>query len=220
MFNKIISGGQTGVDRAALDFAIAKGIPAGGWCPKGRKADDGPIEPLYPLRETPKSDYRQRTFWNMRDCDGALILHRGQLTGGTLLTAQFARSMQKDHRLINLNRTVDLAEIRDWLHNQCIRILNVAGPRERGNRGIHAQTLAFLDALLEGEPLWTPWEEIQTEESLKESCQTFDPILRPNLHDGGRTPSPPTRGTQTKQSSTVKTDQGSTFLNGLMVTRA
>ncbi|WP_420904713.1 putative molybdenum carrier protein [Candidatus Magnetaquiglobus chichijimensis] len=165
MFNRIISGGQTGVDRAALDFAMSRGIPVGGWCPKGRKADDGPIEPTYPLRETPNADYRQRTFWNMRDCDGALILHRGQLSGGTLLTAQLARSIQKAHRLINLNREVDLDEIRDWIRSHRIRVLNVAGPRERGNRGIHAQTLAFLDALLGGEPTWTPWVEITEEPS-------------------------------------------------------
>ncbi|MBF0165685.1 MAG: putative molybdenum carrier protein [Magnetococcales bacterium] len=169
MFHRIISGGQTGVDRAALDFAMARGIPVGGWCPKGRKADDGPISAHYPLQETPKSDYRQRTFWNMRDCDGALIFHRGELTGGTLLTAQFARSMKKLHRLINLNHNTDLADLREWLRMHRIRILNVAGPRERGNRGIHHQTLAFLDALANGEQVWIPLEGIVADEELPES---------------------------------------------------
>ncbi|MBF0213786.1 MAG: putative molybdenum carrier protein [Magnetococcales bacterium] len=158
MFNKIISGGQTGVDRAALDFAMSQGIPVGGWCPKGRKADDGPIGLHYPLRETPRSDYRQRTFWNMRDCDGTLIFHRGQVTGGTLLTWQFARSMPRLHRLINLNRPVDLEELRVWLEDQRIRVLNVAGPRERGNRGIYQQTIAFLEALTGDRLDWVPLE--------------------------------------------------------------
>ncbi|MBF0627751.1 MAG: putative molybdenum carrier protein [Magnetococcales bacterium] len=156
MFDKIISGGQTGVDRAALDFARSNDIPAGGWCPKGRRADDGPIEMYYPLQETPKPDYRQRTLWNMRDCDGALIFHRGQLTGGTLLTAQLARSMRKPHRLIPIHREVNLDEIRRWLYEECIRILNVAGPRERGNWGIYDLTLSFLESLQGDQPLWTP----------------------------------------------------------------
>ncbi|MBF0192064.1 MAG: putative molybdenum carrier protein [Magnetococcales bacterium] len=162
MFNKIISGGQTGVDRAALDFAMSKGIAVGGWCPKGRKADDGPIEAHYPLRETPKSDYRQRTFWNMRDCDGALIFYRGELTGGTLLTVQLARSMRKLHRLIHLNRNADLDDIREWILDHRIRVLNVAGPRERGNRGIHAQTMAFLETLHGDLPVWMPLERCLT----------------------------------------------------------
>ncbi len=63
---KIVSGGQTGADRAALDFAIAHGIPQGGWCPKGRKAEDGPIPDRYQLKETPSDNYAQRTEWNVR----------------------------------------------------------------------------------------------------------------------------------------------------------
>ncbi|MEO5331973.1 MAG: putative molybdenum carrier protein [Magnetococcus sp. YQC-5] len=160
MLKRIISGGQTGVDRAALDFAMSMAIPVGGWCPKGRKADDGPISPLYPLRETPTSDYRQRTYWNMRDCDGALIFHRGHLSGGTLLTVQLARKMDKTHRVINLNCQVDLLDLREWLLKHRIRILNVAGPRERGNRGIHARTILFLQALFGKEKGWTPVTQI------------------------------------------------------------
>ncbi|MBF0613648.1 MAG: molybdenum cofactor carrier [Magnetococcales bacterium] len=170
MYIKIISGGQTGVDRAALDFAMAHGMPVGGWCPKGRKADDGPIEAHYPLRETPRSEYRQRTFWNMRDCDGALIFYRGELTGGTLLTVQLARSMKKVHRLVHLNRNADLEEMRTWLYGQRIRILNVAGPRERGNRGIYSQTVAFLDALFGGREVWIPLEVISVAEPPLPHC--------------------------------------------------
>lgn len=154
MFDKIISGGQTGVDRAALDFAMASGIQVGGWCPKGRRADDGPIGENYPLQETPMNDYRQRTNWNMRDCDGALILYRGQLSGGTLLTVRLARLIKKNYRLVNLNRNVDLLDLREWLQQKCILTLNVAGPRERGNSGIHDQSLAFLHALVSGEKVW------------------------------------------------------------------
>src|SRR3954454_8651242 len=93
MFTKIVSGGQTGVDRAALDVALALGIPCGGWCPKGRKAEDGPIEDRYPLSETPSSDYRQRTLWNIRDSDATLILTWGEPTGGTLLTVKECRKV-------------------------------------------------------------------------------------------------------------------------------
>lgn len=81
---KIVSGGQTGVDRAGLDFAIALGIPHGGWCPKGRKAEDGPIDNRYQLQETPRADYLQRTEWNVRDNDGTVIFTvNATLSGGS-----------------------------------------------------------------------------------------------------------------------------------------
>ena len=87
---KIISGGQTGVDRAALDAAIAAGFPIGGWCPKGRKAEDGVIDQRYALTETPLAGYAQRTEWNVRDSDGTLIFYRTKIKGGTLLTLKTA----------------------------------------------------------------------------------------------------------------------------------
>jgi hypothetical protein len=71
---RVVSGGQTGVDRAALDAALACGLPCGGWCPRGRRAEDGPIDPGYPLRETPGDDYAERTEWNVRDSDATLVL--------------------------------------------------------------------------------------------------------------------------------------------------
>src|SRR6266851_4977853 len=95
MFAKIISGGQTGVDRAALDVALELGIPCGGWCPKGRRAEDGRIPKRYPLVETPTPAYPVRTEWNVRDSDGTLVLARGQASGGTALTIEFATDYGK-----------------------------------------------------------------------------------------------------------------------------
>jgi len=93
---KIISGRQTGADRAALDFAIANGIPHGGWCPKGRKAEDGPIDSRYQLEETPSADYAQRTEWNVRDSDGTVVFSiAAALTGGSKKTVELAQRHQK-----------------------------------------------------------------------------------------------------------------------------
>ena len=90
-FPKIISGGQTGADRAALDWAMANNIPHGGWCPLGRLAEDGKIDAQYNLLETPKADYLQRTEWNVRDSDATVIISLApQLTGGSLATAELA----------------------------------------------------------------------------------------------------------------------------------
>ncbi|MCD6446738.1 MAG: putative molybdenum carrier protein, partial [Candidatus Marinimicrobia bacterium] len=83
---KIISGGQTGADRAGLDAAMELNIPVGGWCPKGRKSEDGPIDNKYPLQETTSGDYRVRTERNVKESDGTLIFTLGKPTGGTALT--------------------------------------------------------------------------------------------------------------------------------------
>ncbi|MCP4451447.1 MAG: hypothetical protein GY809_08300, partial [Planctomycetes bacterium] len=96
LFEMIISGGQTGVDRAALDWAIEAGVAHGGWCPKGRLAEDGPIPSQYDLAETPSDDYAVRTHWNVRDSDATVIvsLHR-TLSGGTELTQMLAVALGK-----------------------------------------------------------------------------------------------------------------------------
>ncbi len=147
MVSKIISGGQTGVDRAALDFALARGIEAGGWCPLGRRAEDGPIAGHYPLRETPTAAYQQRTGWNVRDADATLILFRDRLSGGTLLTYQLALKRKLNRRTVNLNGRYSPQSVWNWLDRHQIRVLNIAGPRESENPGIYDQAFQFLDRL-------------------------------------------------------------------------
>jgi hypothetical protein len=145
---QIVSGGQTGVDRAALEVALELGLACGGWCPRGRRAEDGTIDPRYPLAETPRADYAQRTAWNVRDSDGTLILNLGELRGGSALTLERARRARKPHRCIDLACEPDVVGARAWLIAQRIRVLNVAGPRESEHPGIHAQAVRFLRRLL------------------------------------------------------------------------
>ncbi len=144
----VVSGGQTGVDRAALDVARALSLQHGGWCPKGRKAEDGTIPPGYLLKETPRSDYTQRTEWNVRDSDGTLLLTRGALSGGTAQTVESATRLRKPWLLLDLEQAPDIAAARRWLRANRIRVLNVAGPRESKSPGIYAQTGTFLRTLL------------------------------------------------------------------------
>ena len=148
MIRKIVSGGQSGVDRAGLDAAQALGVPCGGWCPRGRLAEDGAIPPRYPLRETPTAAYTQRTRWNVRDSDGTLILNRGPLEGGTALTADLAGKLRKPCLILDLAARPDPAMVRAWAAAHQVRVLNVAGPRERRQPGITRQARAFLRRLL------------------------------------------------------------------------
>ena len=141
---KIVSGGQSGVDRAALDAALAAGYAVGGWCPRGRRAEDGPIDGRYPLEETPSHLYSQRTEWNVRDSDATLILYRGAMSGGTELTAQLARRYGRPLLSLDLATEPDPNLVRRWLSDRRVRILNLAGPRESGAPGIHAAARAFL----------------------------------------------------------------------------
>ncbi|MFA7320285.1 MAG: putative molybdenum carrier protein [Dokdonella sp.] len=100
---KIVSGGQTGADRAALDWAIARGLAHGGWCPNGRKAEDGVMDPRYQLIETQSANYRSRTIANVRDSDATLIPNLGPLEGGTLETLRIAERTGREFRLIQLD---------------------------------------------------------------------------------------------------------------------
>ncbi len=137
---RIVSGGQTGVDRGALDAAISLGLEHGGWCPRGRIAEDGPIPTRYQLVETRTSQYRERTEKNVLDSDGSLILFRAVLRGGTELTRRLAIQYRKPHLLVDLAQPLDESVIRQWLIVEGIQVLNVAGPRESSAVGIASDT--------------------------------------------------------------------------------
>jgi hypothetical protein len=143
-----VSGGQAGVDRAALDVAMERGMQVGGWCPAGRQAEDGPIDPRYPLRETPSADPAQRTEWNVRDSDGTLLLITSAHSGGTELTLDVARRLGRPVFEARLDAPADAATFRRWLHSHNIRTLNVAGPRESESPGVYAAACAWLRAAL------------------------------------------------------------------------
>ena len=144
----MVSGGQTGVDRAALDAALALGLPVGGWCPAGRWAEDGPIPDPYPLRETPSADPAQRTRWNVRDSDATLILSPRPLSGGTALTADAAR--QRGRPLWAVDPASTLGDTAAWIARVVPvgGVLNVAGPRESEASGIGALARTWLSAAL------------------------------------------------------------------------
>mgnify|MGYP002388539321 CR=1 FL=1 len=146
---RVISGGQTGVDRAALDAAIQLNIPHGGWCPLGRLAEDGKIPDCYQLRETHSADYAVRTEWNVRDSDATLILTKGELSGGTRLTAIFALRYSKPLRVVNLEDNLPPKSVVDWLLSHNVRTLNVAGPRESTCPEIYQMAKAYLCDLLQ-----------------------------------------------------------------------
>ncbi len=145
---KIVSGGQTGVDRAALDAALRLDLPCGGWCPKGRRAEDGMLPERYPLVETPSPEYRQRTKWNVRDSDATLILKRGMLGGGTALTADLAARLRRPCRVVDLDESPDPADCIAWLGREKVTVLNVAGPRESHNPGIYDLARQYMEKLL------------------------------------------------------------------------
>jgi hypothetical protein len=145
---KVISGGQTGVDRGALDAALDLGLEAGGWAPKGRRAEDGIIPDRYPVKETPSRDYEQRTEWNVRDSDATLVLTTGKPEGGTHSTIETAHRLEKPVFVVDLLKPHNLASISFWLDYEQVKTLNVAGPRESKVPGIRAMAMAFLKDLL------------------------------------------------------------------------
>ena len=146
---KIISGGQTGVDRAALDVAIALDIAHGGWSPAGRQAEDGPIDPSYRLAETPSADPAQRTQWNVRDADATLILTFGPPTGGTALTQRLALESGKPLLVLDLAPAPDAAHaIAAWLAAAPVACLNIAGPRASEAEGIYERAHDVLRVAL------------------------------------------------------------------------
>jgi predicted Rossmann fold nucleotide-binding protein DprA/Smf involved in DNA uptake len=144
---KIISGGQTGVDRAALDFAIKHNISCGGWCPKGRMAEDGTISSKYPLKETISSTYNERTKRNIEDSDATLIFYSQFMDAGTKVTVDYCTNFNKSLLIINLNDNLPIAKINNWLEQNNINNLNIAGPRESNSPGIYRKTYEILNSL-------------------------------------------------------------------------
>jgi hypothetical protein len=155
VLSKIVSGGQTGADRAALDWAIMRGVAHGGWCPKGRKAEDGMIDPRYILTETPSEDYSQRTEWNVRDSDGTAVFSVGrELRGGALLTVELAGRYNKPviHLCAQDEGTNHAQELRSFIEGFGISILNIAGPRESDEPGVYRFVSRVLDRALGDAP--------------------------------------------------------------------
>ena len=150
---RILSGGQTGVDRAALDVAIRLGIACGGWVPRGRRAENGTIPSRYPMQETESRAYAARTRRNVADGDATLILTRGRPTGGTALTVACAAALGRLHRVVDLQGARVPSDTRAWLCDNAVGILNVAGPRESTTPGIYDEAAAFLQAVLTGQPM-------------------------------------------------------------------
>jgi len=152
---KVISGGQTGVDRAALDAAIDLGIEVGGWCPRGRKALDGVIPAKYPLQETRGKSYQTRTKWNVRDSDSTLIICRDEPAGGTALTIKYCKQLGKPYEVYQLKAgeglyvgyPEDPRGIAYWLNTLNIEVLNVAGPREGKHCLIYQHAYSLLSEL-------------------------------------------------------------------------
>ena len=149
---KIVSGGQTGADRAALDVAMGLGLEVGGWVPKGRLAEDGPIPGHYPdLVETDSTDPAVRTAWNVRDSDATLIVSHGRLSGGSRLTLEEAtrRGRPVLHLdLHELDAASATARLRAWLAGGNPRVLNVAGPRASHDPTIDAAVASLLQSAL------------------------------------------------------------------------
>lgn len=149
---KVISGGQTGADQAALDAAIGAGVDHGGWLPKGRKTESGPLSPSYRLEEMASGSYRDRTGKNVCEADGTLIVSHGELTGGSLLTKVLAEKYGRPWLHINcldqgLDEAVDACE--SWFRQYRIGVLNVAGPRASGDPDIYDAVRLLVGKLLE-----------------------------------------------------------------------
>ena len=142
----VVSGGQTGVDRAGLDWAINHGIEHGGWCPAGRKAQDGPINAKYTLKETTSEGYRARTRLNIEHSDATLIITTLPIEGGSALTQKLANKLGKPCLVINL-ADANLEDARNWVRGINPNILNIAGPSEGREPGIYGRAMKLLNNL-------------------------------------------------------------------------
>jgi len=178
VMHKIISGGQTGADRAGLDAGLATGLSIGGWCPKGRLSEDGAIPAIYPLTETTTKDYRRRTLWNIRDSDATMIIISGKLGRGSKLTERYCRELGKPSLVVDVSQAVDVAAISDWLAG--VEVLNVAGTRESNAPGLYTKALNLLVEVLRGDECREP----EADYIVNMVCEITSPT---------RQPPPPTR---------------------------
>ncbi len=155
---RIISGGQTGVDRAALDVALDLGLKVGGYVPKGRRAEDGPLASKYPLTELATRDYEHRTQKNVAISDATLVLYRGAITPGSNLTVRVCAGLLRPCHTVDLAgpQGISLHMAGEWLADQIAKVserplaLNIAGSRESSAPGIYEEAAAFLRALFRG----------------------------------------------------------------------
>ncbi len=151
MIKKIVSGGQTGADQAAIDVAIKLGIPYGGWLPRGRKTEKGPLPDKYLLQELPDTSYSKRTEKNVIASDGTLIMSHGKLTGGSELTRIIAEKNDRPCLYIDLNKTIVFKaaeQIKSWIETHKIEVLNIAGPRESNDHKIYKAAGEVLETVL------------------------------------------------------------------------
>lgn len=149
---KIVSGGQTGVDRAALDAALAHGCECGGWCPAGRLDETGTIPDRYPLQEMKRGGFRSRTLRNVEDSDATLIVYFGELEGGAAATAGFCLTRKKPFKLIDASeltiaRAVEL--LLEFTDTHRVSVLNVAGPRASKQPGAYDYALKLISGFLD-----------------------------------------------------------------------
>lgn len=148
---KIVSGGQTGVDRAALDVALKHGIDCGGWCPAGRLDEFGGIPDRYPVEELGGGGFSERTLQNVQDSEGTVIIYPGKLSGGTERTVRFCVEQQRPYQLIDASKISTEAAaklISDFVRKTKIGILNVAGPRASEWPGGYDYASRVLEAFL------------------------------------------------------------------------
>jgi hypothetical protein len=174
MIEKIVSGGQTGADRAALDVALRHGFPHGGWCPKGRKAEDGPIGGQYQLDETPTANYLQRTEWNARDSDGTVVFTLAkEVSGGSLRTMVFARKHKRPVTHIFRSHQHNPEEaLQRFVTEHGIKVLNVAGPRESKEPGIWQWVCQVVEDAFSGVMRIRGW--LEGRERVKPMCARFE----------------------------------------------
>jgi len=166
VIERIVSGGQTGADRAALDAAIELDIPHGGWIPKGRKTEDGGLPEKYLLKEMPTGSYAARTEQNVIDSDGTLIVSYGKLNGGSALTRQLAKKHNRPWMHVDLDKTNSFKaamDVTSWVMENRVRVLNVAGPRASKDPGIYQATKKLIKAVFQLDLIQSTMPDLEQE---------------------------------------------------------